>query len=274
MQDLSDRYPVWLCDVWGVVHDGIAGFPVAIDALARHRRNRGIVILLTNAPRPREDVARPLSSLGVGKEAYDLVITSGDVTRELVGRHAGGRLFHLGPERDLGLLRGLAVDLTGLAEAEAVVCTGLFDDTSETPDDYAQLLNQMRERDLEMICANPDKQVRRGAALVYCAGAIAERYEAMGGRVAMAGKPFAPMYELAASEAQRLLGHTPAKSQMLAIGDGPETDIAGAANFGIDALLIAHGVSHGEAPDALAQRVQAQVPSARIIRTLDALKWD
>jgi HAD superfamily hydrolase (TIGR01459 family) len=273
MRDLSDRYPVWLCDVWGVIHDGVANFPNALDALRRHRHNRGIVVLLTNAPRPREDVARQLAHLGVGTEFYDLIVSSGDVTRALLGRYSGGRIVHIGPDRDLGLLRGLAVDLSGLAEAEAVLCTGLFDDTTETPDDYASLLSRMRERDLEMICANPDKQVRRGDRLIYCAGAIAERYEAMGGQVAMAGKPFAPMYELSADGAARILGRELKKSQMLAIGDGPETDIAGAAAFGIDTVLIAHGVSHGHAPDDLARTVRALVRNARLIRTLAELSW-
>jgi HAD superfamily hydrolase (TIGR01459 family) len=273
MRDLSDRYPVWLCDVWGVIHDGVANFPNALDALRRHRHNRGIVVLLTNAPRPREDVARQLAHLGVGTEFYDLIVSSGDVTRALLGRYSGGRIVHIGPDRDLGLVRGLAVDLSGLAEAEAVLCTGLFDDTTETPDDYASLLSRMRERDLEMICANPDKQVRRGDRLIYCAGAIAERYEAMGGQVAMAGKPFAPMYELSADGAARILGRELKKSQMLAIGDGPETDIAGAAAFGIDTVLIAHGVSHGHAPDDLARTVRALVRNARLIRTLAELSW-
>jgi HAD superfamily hydrolase (TIGR01459 family) len=273
MRDLSDRYPVWLCDVWGVIHDGVASFPQALSALTRHRQNSGIVILLTNAPRPREDVVRQLAGLGVSEAAYDLVITSGDVSREHVNRHAGGKIYHLGPSRDLGLLRGLAVDRGELDDAEAVVCTGLFDDTTETPDDYAGLLTRMRGRDLEMICANPDKRVRRGSTMVYCAGAIAERYEAMGGRVVMAGKPFLPMYELALSEAAQVLGRVPEKSRMLAIGDGPETDIAGAASFGIDAVLIAHGVSHGHAPEHLVRTVRAFVPNARIIRTLAELSW-
>jgi len=273
MQDLSERYPVWLCDVWGVIHDGVTSFGKALDALTRHRRNRGLVILLTNAPRPREDVIRQLAGLGVASPAYDLVITSGDVTRSLVNRHTGGKLYHLGPERDLGLLRGLPVDLASLDDAQAVLCTGLFDDTNETPEDYVQQLAAMREHDLEMICANPDRQVRRGDRLVFCAGAIAERYAVMGGRVAMAGKPFPPMYELALSEAARLLGYPPAKAQILAIGDGPETDIAGAAAFGIDIVLIAHGVSRGHAPQDLAQAVNAQFPDARIIRTLPELIW-
>src|SRR5438270_4449146 len=160
MQDISDRYPVWLCDVWGVIHDGVKSFPDACAALSRHRRNGGIAILLTNAPRPREDVVRQLAHLGVGDYCYNLVITSGDVTRALVSRHSGRKIFHLGPERDLGLLRGLPIDLAGPAEAEAVICTGLFDDAVETPDDYAQLFTLMRERNLEMICANPDKLVR------------------------------------------------------------------------------------------------------------------
>jgi HAD superfamily hydrolase (TIGR01459 family) len=274
MQDLSDRYPVWLCDVWGVIHDGVASFPKALDALRRHRQNRGAVILLTNAPRPRQDIMRQLAGLDVGQDCYEAVVTSGDVTRALVARYAGARIFHLGPERDLGLLRGLDVTLSEPAEAQAVVCTGLFDDTTETPEDYADLLAQLRRHDLDMICANPDKLARRGDKLAYCAGAIAERYERMGGRVAMAGKPFLPMYELAREEAAQALGRTPDKPQILAIGDGPETDIAGAAGFGIDALLIAHGISQGHPPEALAAAVRAAVPDARIIASLSELAWD
>jgi len=273
MQDLSDRYPVWLCDVWGVVHDGVESFPPALDALRRHRRNGGVVILVTNAPRRRGDIAQQLGELHVDETCYDTVVTSGDATRELVSRHAGGNVFHLGPERDTALIAGLDVGFGPLERADAVLCTGLFDDTVESPDDYRDLLARIRARDLNFICANPDRIVRRGSALIYCAGALAERYAVIGGRVVMAGKPHPPIYELARVEAGKHLGKLPDKSQMLAVGDGPETDIAGAAAFGIDALLIAGGISHGHAPDELAKAVGERIPGARIVSALAELKW-
>jgi HAD superfamily hydrolase (TIGR01459 family) len=273
MQDLSDCYPVWLCDVWGVVHDGIESFPKALDALRRHRANGGKVVLVSNAPRPRAEVARQLDHFKVTRDSYDVVVTSGDVTRDLVDKHAAGKLYFIGAERDLPLVRGLAVDLTGPREAHAILCAGLVDDTTETPDDYEAILRELATRDLEMICANPDKLVRRGERLLYCAGSLAERYEAMGGRVVMAGKPYHPIYELAHREAESLIGRTLPRSQILAIGDGPETDIRGAASYGMDAVLIAHGVSHGRNPAELEREVRAAIPEANIIRSLSGLSW-
>ena len=273
MRDLSDRYPVWLCDVWGVVHDGIESFPKALDALRRHRANGGKVVLVSNAPRPRAEVARQLDRFKVSRDSYDVIVTSGDVTRDLVERHAAGKLYFVGADRDLPLVRGLDVDLTGPSEAHAILCAGLVDDMTEAPEDYDPILKELAARDLEMICANPDKLVRRGERLLYCAGALAERYQAMGGRVVMAGKPHEPIYELAHREAEGLLGRTLPKSQMLAIGDGPETDIRGAATYGMDAVLIAHGVSHGRNPAELEREVRAAIPNANIIRTLSGLSW-
>jgi HAD superfamily hydrolase (TIGR01459 family) len=273
MKDLSDRYPVWLCDVWGVVHDGIESFPAALDTLRRHRANGGKVVLVSNAPRPRAEVGRQLEHFKVTPDSYDVIVTSGDVTRDLVDRHAAGKLYFIGAERDLPLVRGLAVELTGPAQAHAILCAGLVDDKTETPEDYDAILKEFAARDLEMICANPDKLVRRGERLLYCAGALAERYEAIGGRVVMAGKPYHPIYELAHREADGLLGRTLPKSQILAIGDGPETDIRGAASYGLDAVLIAHGVSHGRNPAELEQEVRAAFPDAKIIRSLPGLSW-
>ena len=177
------------------------------------------------------------------RNAYDAVVTSGDVTRTLIGRYAGRGVYHLGPERDQGIFRGLEVARVPLAEASAVLCTGLFDDTREGPDNYAETYADMLARGLQMICANPDKIVRRGDHIIYCSGALAERYAALGGDVLMAGKPFAPIYDLALAEAARIRGGAVAKPDVLCIGDGPETDIKGAADNGFDALLVAGGIS-------------------------------
>jgi HAD superfamily hydrolase (TIGR01459 family) len=270
----SARYPVWLCDVWGVIHNGVRSFPEACDALLQHRTGGGTVLLITNAPRLAVAVEAQLARLGVSRDCFDAIITSGDVTRSLIRARGGGKVYHLGPPRDRGLFEGLDVSLVPLAEARAVVCTGLFDDTRETPDDYAETYQEMAARDLPMICANPDKVVRRGDSLVYCAGALAERYADLGGEVFMAGKPHLPIYELAMDVAGRLRGTKIGADMCLAIGDGPETDIAGAASLGIDCVLITGGISDVSlSSEQVAESVRKQVPSARIVAVQSELAW-
>ena len=201
MRSLSERYPVWFCDVWGVVHNGHVPFAASVSTLARHRANGGTVILVTNSPRSRQGVEIQLREIGVAPESHDLVVTSGDVTRDLIVKRGGGQLFHLGPARDHSILDGLDVALTTLDQARSVLCTGLFDDTKDTLESYDALLADMAGRALPMICANPDKIVRSGDRILYCAGSLAERYAARGGKVLMAGKPFPPIYDLAMAEA-------------------------------------------------------------------------
>jgi HAD superfamily hydrolase (TIGR01459 family) len=274
MQDLSSRYPVWLCDIWGVVHNGVSHFPWAVEALQRHRGNGGLVVLITNAPRSAARVATHLAHLGVTSEHYDLIVTSGDVTHELMLPYDGHRIYYLGPERDLGVLDGLSIEKSTPDEAEVVLCVGLVHDETETPQDYAELLAQMSRRGLPMICANPDKVVRRGNRLVYCAGALSELYESMGGEVTMAGKPFRPIYDLALARAREKRAAV-SRGDILAIGDGPETDIKGAADYGLDVMLItAGGISEeGADPAKLEAEIRRLVPRARIIRTLPQLSW-
>jgi len=274
MKDLSARYPVWLCDIWGVVHNGVAHFPRALEALQRHRHNGGLVVLLTNAPRSAAKVAGSLAHLGVTKDHYDLIVTSGDVTHELMKPYDGHRIYYLGPERDLGVLDDLSIEKSSPKEAEAVLCVGLVHDDTETPEDYAGLLSELARRRLPMICANPDKVVRRGSRLIYCAGALAERYAALGGPVAMAGKPYRPIYDLALEHVAQKRGAPPRREDILAIGDGPETDIKGAADYGLDIVLIAGGISEeGIDPARLEAEIRKIVPEARIIRALPQLAW-
>jgi len=274
MQDLSQRYPVWFCDVWGVLHDGHRVFDAAADCLMRHRRGGGITILVTNSPRTAAGVARQLDEIAVPRQSYNSIVTSGDVTRSLLLRHGGGKVYHLGPDRDLSIFAGLEVDRVPIAEAHAVLCTGLFDELNETPADYAELLKAMLARNLAMICANPDRMVRKGSRLVPCAGALAEAYAGLGGKVMMAGKPFAPIYELALAEARRLAHRDVERGEVLALGDGPETDMRGAAGFGIDAVFIADGVSDASQGLAVAAReAQAEAPGVRIVCTLPCLAW-
>lgn len=240
---LADETTAWLVDIWGVMHNGLAPFEPAGLACARFREKGGRVILLSNAPRPAGAVAAQLERIGVSRVAWDAIISSGDATRTSLAAEAEGSVFHLGPDRDLPLYDGLGVTLTDEAQASRVVCTGLFDDETETPADYAPMLTGLAARDVAMICANPDLTVERGGKLVYCAGAIAAAYEALGGRVMYAGKPYGPIYDMACDWLNSVVGTEVPKSRILAIGDGVRTDILGAARYGIRSVYIASGVS-------------------------------
>ncbi len=274
MQELSARYPVWFCDIWGVVHNGIVPFTPAIDALSKHRHNGGTVILVSNSPRTSAGVERQLLGIGVDPASHDAVVTSGDVTRTLVVSHGCRKIYHLGPARDQSIFHGLDVIRAPLSEASAVLCTGLFDDFNEKPEDYKPLLNDMLTLSLPMICANPDKTVRRGDRILYCAGSLAEAYAAMGGAVLMAGKPYRPIYDLAMRETARIRGDAVALTRILAIGDGPETDIRGAAAYGVDAVLVTEGLGDADAAGSrLEHDVKRAFPAARIIATMRQLAW-
>ena len=239
---LAHDYDVLLCDVWGVVHNGVAAFPEACDALMRFRAGGGTVILITNAPRPAAAVGRILDRLAVPREAYDAITSSGDVTRGIVESRPSERLFHLGPPRDLPIFVGLDVVFASIESADYVVCSGLFDDATETPDDYRELLAAIRRRGLFMVCANPDVVVERGDTLVYCAGALADAYAARGGEVLYCGKPYAPIYEAALCAAAGLRASVVSLARVLAIGDSVRTDLIGAAAFGIDSMFVLSGI--------------------------------
>jgi HAD superfamily hydrolase (TIGR01459 family) len=242
---LARDYDVLLCDVWGVVHNGVAAFPQACDALERFRAGGGTVILITNAPRPGAAVQRMLDRLKVPHDCYDAIVSSGDVTRGIVESRPGERVFHLGPQRDLSIFTGLDVTFAPAEGADYTVCSGLFDDTSETPENYRELLATMRARSLFMVCANPDIVVERGDELVYCAGALADAYAALGGEVLYCGKPHAPIYTAALGRATTIRGGDPQPRRVLAIGDSIRTDLKGAAWFGIDCLFVISGI-HAE----------------------------
>jgi HAD superfamily hydrolase (TIGR01459 family) len=245
LDELTNRYDVLLCDVWGVLHNGVDSFASASSALATARQAGLTVVLITNAPRRFDSVAQQIHSLGVPEASYDRIVTSGDVTRELI-RAAPRRVFHLGPERDETLYEGLDVELVEEREADVVVCTGFFDDETETPEDYAEMLTLFRSRDLPFVCANPDIVVERGHRLIWCAGALARDYGQLGGRTLIAGKPHRPIYEAAVAAAEEARGEKVDRARVIAIGDGMLTDIKGADLFGIDALYISGGIHAGD----------------------------
>ncbi len=243
---IADGYDALLCDVWGVVHDGTRAHGEAVDALRQFRARRGPVILLSNAPRPAEDVEQQFERLHVPKNCYDSILTSGVLAREDIARRSEGRelpLLHIGPKRDRGIIAGLPVICVEPARAEIALCTGLFDDDTETPDDYRPMLADLKARDLVFLCANPDIVVQRGGKLIYCAGALARLYAGLGGSVVYYGKPHAPIYEVARARLRAAAQRE--EFRILVLGDGLETDIRGANGVGLDAVFIADGI-HGE----------------------------
>ncbi len=258
LRDLVDGVEVILSDIWGVVHNGLESFPEACEALHTYRQRGGTVILITNAPRPANSVQRQLRKLGVADEIYDAIVSSGDLTRHFVSDHPGKKIFWLGPERDNSIYRGLEAEIGPLEQADYIVCTGLFDDETETPEDYRAMMLQARERKLPLICANPDIVVERGDRLIYCAGAIAELYRELGGEVTFYGKPHRPIYERAMALAAERRGHPAPLDRVLAIGDSVRTDLTGALGFGIDCLFVTRGI-HSEEFEGIDQLDPASV---------------
>lgn len=248
LADTSDSYDAVFCDLWGCLHDGIKAFPDAVSALQAFRAKGGRVILLTNAPRPRGQIAAQLDQLGAPRDCYDDIVSSGDSAQAaLVAGAVGKRVFHMGPDRDMPFFTELAEDLPDpdfqlvpLNEAEGIVCTGLVDDTTETPDDYRGQLLLGKTKGLKLLCANPDIIVDRGETRIYCAGAIAQLYTEMGGESLYFGKPHPPIYDLAR---RRLSAFARVSDdRILAIGDGPGTDLAGAMGEDLDFLFVTGGI--------------------------------
>jgi HAD superfamily hydrolase (TIGR01459 family) len=272
--EIAADYDVAICDVWGVIHNGRDAYLSAVDAMRRFRAERGPVVLLSNAPRLADGVEYLFRRVGVPFDFYDAIVTGGEAARaELAARTAGGRelsLFYLGPKRDHPLFEGLPLKLTDPEYAEAVLCTGFYDDETEAPDDYRPLLERFLSRKLEFLCANPDIVVQRGDRLIYCAGAIAKLYETMGGTAIYYGKPHKPVFEIALSRARQ---KGPSRSPIV-IGDGIGTDILGANKMGWDALFIAGGIHAAELrerPGAIAGLLSKEAAGVRAM--MPELRW-
>lgn len=249
LSEIADQYELVLCDVWGVLHNGIAPRKGAIEALSTFKSNGGTVIMITNAPRQRKSVFIQLENMGVPEGTFDNIVTSGDVTRDLI-RSGAKNMLHIGPEKDINLFEGIEINLVDEERAEAIICSGLWSEQTETPKDYVELLTRLKERGLPFICANPDLVVEVGDHLEYCAGAIAREYAILGGETLIAGKPHHPIYDVAINEAQKISGKKYDKSSILAIGDGMPTDILGAEKYGLDALYVSAGIHAGEYGEA------------------------
>ncbi|HUS96013.1 MAG TPA: TIGR01459 family HAD-type hydrolase [Hyphomicrobiaceae bacterium] len=276
ISELAATSDAWLVDIWGVMHNGVSPIASTVEACAAFRERGGYVVLVTNAPRPAPAVVAQLAKVGVDTKSYDAIVTSGDVTRGLVEAWAGKPLHHLGPDRDRSIFAGLDANLTTSLEAEIVVCSGFIDDETETPDDYRTTLKGFLRRDMLMLCANPDFQVERGDRLVYCAGALAQSYEALGGRVIYSGKPHLPIYELAFGIINNALGREIGRDRLLAIGDGVRTDIAGAATAGVRSVFIGSGIHlpRGQEMDgAVFEKLFENFPTGLPVAAMTALRW-
>jgi HAD superfamily hydrolase (TIGR01459 family) len=266
--ELSTTCDAWIVDIWGVMHNGARAFDAAGEACRAFRARGGIVMLLSNAPRPFSAVVGHMTALGVDPAAYDGGVTSGDATRGLIEERAGQSLLHIGPERDKGLFEGLDVELAPAEAAQGIVCSGLYDDTRETPADYEALFDRLTARRLPMICANPDLVVERGSALVYCAGSLAAVYAEKGGEVIYAGKPHLPIYARTFAAIERIRSAPVRKERILAIGDGVDTDLLGAHRAGLRSVFIASAV---HLPSGLDEPALARLFASRPFRPIAAL---
>jgi HAD superfamily hydrolase (TIGR01459 family) len=246
---MAGGYDAVLSDVWGVIHNGVAATASACEALKRFRAQGGTVMLITNAPRPGAVVVRFLDKVGVPHDAYDSIVSSGDVTRAVMAARPQKAVFHIGPERDLPIFDRLDLRFVPLEQADYVVCTGLRNDEVETPESYRAELGELLRRKMFMLCGNPDLVVERGNKLVYCAGAIADLYRSMGGEVLYAGKPHRPIYDLAIERVSTLRGSEPPLGRVLAIGDSVRTDLKGAVDRGLDCLFVTAGIHAEELGD-------------------------
>ncbi len=245
LSEIAAEYSGILCDVWGVLHNGRAVYEAAAEALSFYRDQGGRVILLTNSPRPRDKVIEQLNELGVNPGVYDEVVTSGDATRDLI-RKVEGPIFHIGPERDLPLFEGLNIELVAETDCAAIVCTGLFDERAQMPEDYRQRFEAHVENNIPLLCANPDIVVHHGDELLWCAGSLANLYAEMGGSTQVAGKPHKPIYDLSMAKFSEITGAQANRKGIIAIGDGMPTDVAGAQNNGFDLLYISAGIHYAD----------------------------
>ncbi len=261
LADVSGRYRALWCDLWGCLHNGRAPFAPAVEALRAFRAGGGAVVLLTNAPRPNIFVERQIEGLGVPRDAWDIIVSSGDATQAaMLAGMIGRRVFHIGPAKDDGFFTHLPpgaepVERVPLDKAEGIVCTGPLDEVNDKPEDYRGTFLVAKSRGLKLLCANPDIWVDLGDRRILCAGALGRFYEEMGGETLWFGKPHPPVYDLARARLAAHLGEDLGNDTILAVGDGFETDIAGGAAEGVDTLYVTGGIhaadygQTGENPD-------------------------
>lgn len=278
---IADQYDALFCDIWGVLHNGRQYFPPAYEALKRFKAERGPVILISNSPRPDDSLILQLQSLGIEDDGFSAVISSGDATRAYLRAFApSGPAWRIGDPREQSLYAGINIDLDGTPQTAAFIsCSSPFNDETDTIEDYRADFEIAARRRLVMICANPDKVVQRGDKIIMCAGSLADLYASLGGEVIMAGKPYAPIYEMCYAELDRQLDRPHDRRRILAIGDGLPTDVLGANGQGLDLVFVAAGIHALEATDSsgaldphlLKKLLDAQAAEARYVA--EALRW-
>lgn len=272
LSEISDTYDALFVDLWGCMHNGVTAFPAAVKAMQDYRARGGIVVLVTNSPKPRVGVAEQLEIFGVPKDAYDTIATSGDSARSAMFRGVvGQKVYFMGEwQRDEGFFEPLnllenpiEIQRVPLAEAEGIVCCGPFDPMADPDVNRADFLFA-KTKGMQLLCANPDIVVDRGEVREWCAGALAQLYTEMGGESLYFGKPHPPIYDLARRRLAELGKDIP-DNRILAIGDGVMTDIKGAMGEDIDSLFISGGLAAKETktgdhpdPDALKRYLETE----------------
>jgi HAD superfamily hydrolase (TIGR01459 family) len=252
LSDISAQYDALFVDLWGCVHNGVRAFDAANKALIEYRAGGGIVVLVTNSPRPRAQVEQQLADFGVARDAWDSIASSGDSARSALFLGAvGQKIYFIGTDAELPFFEPLKLiddpiqtAHVPIEEAEGIVCTGL-PTADGTPDDVRAPLLYAKQKGLKLLCANPDIIVDRGDKREWCAGAVAQAYTEMGGTSLYFGKPHAPIYDLARRRLSAIRPNIP-DDRILAIGDGITTDIQGAIGEGIDSLFITGGLAAKE----------------------------
>ena len=252
LSDISAQYDALFVDLWGCVHNGVRAFDAANKALIEYRAGGGIVVLVTNSPRPRAQVEQQLADFGVARDAWDSIASSGDSARSALFLGAvGQKIYFIGTDAELPFFEPLKlindpiqISHVSVEEAEGIVCTGL-PTADGTPDDVRAPLLYAKQKGLKLLCANPDIIVDRGDKREWCAGAVAQAYTEMGGTSLYFGKPHAPIYDLARRRLSAIRPNIP-DDRILAIGDGITTDIQGAIGEGIDSLFITGGLAAKE----------------------------
>jgi len=246
LSEITDTYSLILCDIWGVVHNGNNIYPEAVNTLLAYLEAGGNICLITNAPRRSEAIRDYLLNMGVAPDICNTIVSSGDCSYAWLSSIVDRPLFHIGPEKDNSLFVGLDLKKVNEFECLECICTGFFNEYIESISDYQKILETLLERGIVIHCANPDLYVNKGSVRLPCAGLIAQSYSQMGGKVVYFGKPHHYIYDLALETANQSMRKTVSKDSILAIGDGLNTDIAGASNFGIDSFFIINGVHEAE----------------------------
>jgi HAD superfamily hydrolase (TIGR01459 family) len=236
---LPERYRLILCDIWGVVHDGFHLYPGAVERLRRFREEGRAVVLITNAPRTTAAIEEDVTRIGLSRDAWDGIATGGQAGIDALTQCARPVGF-LGTDEDREILLGGGVVIAEGDDFTELACTGLPNPRGR-PEDYQSALEKLAKRDVRMHCLNPDRVVIHGGVVEYCAGALADRYIELSSRVEFYGKPYPAIYRHALA-----LAGNPSAREVLAIGDGLQTDILGAARMGFDAVFVTGGIHAGE----------------------------